>query len=89
MSHLAKNVRRVSGSDGGVVLDLHRGTMFRLNPLGSRILDLWESGLPLSRIAELISAECAIALDVAQTDLKEFVDSLELHGVIEPRNPKG
>lgn len=62
--------------------------MFRLNPLGSKILDLLDRGESLPRIAEQISAEFGVALDVVQTDLKEFLDALELHGVLDPRGPK-
>jgi hypothetical protein len=88
MTLLADSFRRVSGTDGGVVLDLRRGTMFRLNPLGSQILDLLESGEALADIANRISAEFGVALDVVQADIKDFLDSLELHGVLDPRGPK-
>jgi hypothetical protein len=80
MKPLADTLKRVSNADGAIVMDLRRGTMFRLNPLGSRILDLLERGDPLPRIAEQISDEFAVALDVVEADLKEFLDSLERHG---------
>ena len=67
------------------MLDLHRGTMYRLNPLGSQILDLLDKGLSVARIADQVSAECGVSLDIVQADLKEFLESLELHGVIDPR----
>jgi hypothetical protein len=88
MTPLAKNIRRVSSADGGIVLDVRRGTMFRLNPLGARVLDLLDQGESLPRIADLISAEFGVALAVVQTDVHEFLDSLELHGVLDPRGPK-
>jgi hypothetical protein len=62
--------------------------MFRLNPLGSRVLDLLDKGELLPRIADQISAEFGVPLDVAEADLREFLDSLELHGVLDPRGPK-
>jgi hypothetical protein len=88
MTPLAQNIRTVSSADGGIALDLGRGTMFRLNPLGSQILEMLGRGEPIPRIAEQISAECDVRLDVVQTDLREFLDSLELHGVLDPRGPK-
>src|SRR5713226_8980072 len=88
MTPLAKNIRRVSSADGGIVLDVRRGTMFRLNPLGARVLDLLDQGESLPRIADMISAEFGVALAVVQTDVHEFLDSLELHGVLDPRGPK-
>lgn len=69
------------------MLDLRRGSMFRVNPLGSRILDLLERGEPVPRIAEQIGAEFGVALEVVQADLKEFLDSLDRHGVLERRGP--
>ena len=69
------------------MLDLRRGTMFRVNALGSRILDLLDRGKPLPGIAEQISAECGVALDLVRADVNEFLDSLELHGVLERRGP--
>jgi Coenzyme PQQ synthesis protein D (PqqD) len=88
MTPLARSIRRVSDTDGSILLDLRRGTMFRLNPLGSQILDRLERGESLPDIAEQISAEFAIGLDVVQADVKEFLGSLGLHGVLDPRGPK-
>ena len=70
------------------MLHIRRGTMFRLNPMGSRILDLLDKGESHASIADQISAEFGIALDVVQTDVQEFLDSLQLHGLLEPRGPK-
>ena len=87
MTPLANAIRKTSNADGAIVLDLRRGTMFRVNPLGSRILDLLDRGEPFPRIAEQISAEFGVALDVVQADVKEFLDCLELHGVLDRRGP--
>jgi Coenzyme PQQ synthesis protein D (PqqD) len=88
MTPLASSIRRVSDNDGSILLDLRRGTMFRLNPLGSQILDRLERGESLPHIAEQISAQFAIALDEVQSDVKEFLSSLELHGVLDPPDAK-
>lgn len=88
MAPLAKNIRRVSSADGGIVLDVRRGTMFRINPLGARVLDLLDQGESCPRIATLVSAEFGVALDVVQADVNEFLDSLERHGVLDPRGPR-
>ena len=70
------------------MLDIRRGTMFRLNPIGSRILDMSDKGESLASIANQISAEFGVAFDVVQTDVKEFLNSLQLHGLLDPRGPK-
>ena len=87
MTHLSDNIRRSSSPDGEILLDVRRGTMFRLNPLGSRILDLLDRGESASRIAEEISEEFGVARDVVQIDLTDFLNSLEFHGVLDSRGP--
>jgi len=88
MTLLASSIRRVSDTDGSILLDLRRGTMFRLNPLGSQILDRLERGESLPHIAEQISTQFAMAPDEVQSDVKEFLSSLELHGVLDSRDSK-
>lgn len=86
MKPFPNDIRRVSSADGGVVLDLRRGAMFRVNPLGSRVLDLLDGGKSPRQIAEQISAEFGITLGRAQADIAEFFTSLENYGVLNPQN---
>ena len=79
----ANDVRRVSSSDGAIVLHVRRGTMFRVNLMGSKILDLLEQGVSPAEIAERISAEFNVSLEVVQNDLGPFLQSLRTHGVID------
>jgi hypothetical protein len=88
MTPLRNNIRRVSSTDGGIVLDLARGTMFSLNPLGSQVLDLLERGDSLHYIAEQISVQSGVSLDLVQADIQEFLKALQVHGVLDPRGSK-
>jgi hypothetical protein len=88
MTHLADSIRRVSSADGAIVLDLRRGTMFRVNPLGVRILDLLDSGQSTAQIAVHLNAEFGIALDRVEADIAEFFSSLKAYGVLEPHSSK-
>ena len=67
------------------MLDVRRGTMFRVNPLGARVLDLLDEGNSPAQIAEKLSAEFAVALSEVQADVTEFVESLKAHGVLSSR----
>ena len=69
-------------------MDLRRGTMFRVNPLGARILDLLDGGQSPAQIAVQLSEEFRIALDRVEADIAEFFNSLEAYGVLEPHRPK-
>ena len=81
MSQLLKNIRKVSSVDGAVVLDLGRGTMFRINQVGARILDLLEQDTPFAEIAERLSADFGVGLEIVEADLRDFMECLRLHGV--------
>lgn len=83
MNPLAKDTRRVSSADGAIVLHLRRGMMFRVNPMGSKILDLLAQGTSLPRIAEQLSTEFGVALGLVQADIKDFMACLQHHGVID------
>jgi len=78
MAQIPDTIRRLSSSDGGVLLDLRRGMMFRVNPLGARVLDLLEQGDSPEQIAEKFSAEFQVPLEEVQADVREFVDALKV-----------
>jgi len=82
---LSDEVRSTHGQDGAVVLDIRGGQMFRLNLVGSRILELLQSGLAESTIADQISREFCIDHATAVRDLEAFLSDLERHRLIEIR----
>ena len=55
MTLFPDTIRRAANADGGVVFDLRRGAMFRVNPLGARVLDLLDEGNSPAQIAEKLS----------------------------------
>jgi len=85
MTPFPESIRRVANTDGGVVLDLRRGAMFRVNPVGARVLDLLDEGDSATQIAEKLSAEFNVALHEVHADVEEFIESLKLRGVVGSR----
>lgn len=85
MAQFPDTIRRLSNADGGVLLDLRRGAMFRVNPLGARVLDLLELGASPGQIAERFSAEFQVPLDEVLADVKAFVDSLKVCRLLDAR----
>lgn len=83
MTRFSDTIRRISSADGAIVLDLGRGAMFRLNPMGSKILDLLEQGVSPAKVAEQLTAECDVPIEVVQNDLRDFMQSLQIRGVID------
>jgi Coenzyme PQQ synthesis protein D (PqqD) len=83
MMRLSQNVRTVTNSDGGVLLDLHQGKMFQLNSTAATILEDLANGVVERGIAARISERCGIDLALASADVRSFLASLEDYGLLE------
>jgi hypothetical protein len=82
-------VRSTHDQDGATLLDVRHGQMFRLNPVGSRILDLLARGHDEPRISQELSREFSIAREIVESDVREFVLTLEKNRLLEHRRPNG
>jgi hypothetical protein len=85
MYRVSDGVRSTHGQDGAIVLDVQRGQMFNLNRVGSRILELLESGLAESDIVNVISQEFNGSREVVENDVREFIASLRKHKLVSER----
>jgi len=85
MFRVSEYVRKTSSEDGGIVLDVKHGRMFGLNIVGSRILELLEQQLTPTQIAQEIAAIFGVTADIADRDVREFLETLEKHQLIEAR----
>jgi len=85
MYRVSDGVRSTHGQDGAIVLDVHQGQMFNLNRVGSRILELLESGSAESDIVNVISQEFSICREVVENDVREFIESLRKHKLVSER----
>lgn len=83
MCRVSDAVRSTHGQDGAIVLDIGQGQMFSLNFVGSRILQLLKEGFTESAIADEISQEFEVSRDVAEHDVREFIDVLKQHGLVQ------
>jgi hypothetical protein len=80
---LTNQLRSTHSQDGAVVLDIRQGQMFRLNLVGSRILELLKQGHPEQQIAEEISREFGARREIVAADLREFLTHLEKNQLLE------
>ena len=83
---VAENVRSTHSQDGGIVLDILHGQMFRLNFVGSRILELLKQGCAEPAVAEQLAREFGIDRATAEADVREFVATLEKHHLLTVRD---
>jgi Coenzyme PQQ synthesis protein D (PqqD) len=85
---LSEHVRSTHSQDGAVVLDILHGQMFRLNLVGSQMLELLKQGHSENEIAEQLSQEFGIARETVASDLQEFLTHLEKHHLISLNSPE-
>ena len=86
MYEVSAAIRSTSDEDGGIVLDIGRGQMFRLNPVGSFILESLRKGLSESIIAGEIARQYDISEASAFGDVREFLTCLEKHQLVHTRD---
>ncbi|MBZ5573877.1 MAG: PqqD family protein [Acidobacteriia bacterium] len=82
MFRVSDGVRSTHGQDGAIVLDVHQGQMFNLNPVGSKILELLERGSAQADIVDTISREFNASREVVENDVREFIESLRKHKLL-------
>ena len=83
MYRVSDTVRSTHNQDGAIVLDVRQGQMFNLNFVGSRILELLKSGSTESAIVDEISREFGISRDLAENDVREFLQALKKCHLVE------
>ncbi len=87
MYRVSDTVRSTHNEDGAIVLDVRQGQMFNLNFVGSRILELLKSGSTESAIADEISREFDVSRDLAENDVREFLQTLKKCHLVEEHEP--
>ena len=65
----------------GHVMDL--GSIYVLNPVGSRIWELLRSPTTAGLVAEIVASEFTVSPQQAADDVAEFLDSLSARGLIQ------
>ena len=83
MLNTSDSIRSTRTQDGRILLDVRHGQMFSLNVVGSKILELIEQGWDEARIAVEISQAYATTIEVARTDVHEFIEALRRHSILQ------
>ena len=83
MYRLSDTMRSTHNQDGAIVLDVRQGQMFNLNFVGSRILELLKSGSTESEIVEEIGREFGVGQELAESDVREFLQNLKKYHLVE------
>jgi hypothetical protein len=84
MFRISDPIRRTETADGGILLDIHHGQMFCLNVVGAKILELMQRGYDETRIADEISRAYGANREVVRADVREFIETLHKHHILQP-----
>jgi hypothetical protein len=87
MYRVSDTVRSTHNRDGAIVLDVRQGQIFNINFVGSRIFELLKSGCIESAIVDQISREFDVSRDLAENDVREFLQNLKKCHLVEEHEP--
>jgi hypothetical protein len=87
MYRLSDAVRSTHSQDGAIVLDVRQGQMFNINFVGSRIFELLKNGSTESSIVDEISREFEVSRNLAENDVREFIQTLAKFQLVEEHEP--
>ena len=83
MLRLSENLRSVTNADGGVILDLQRGQIFRCNSTGAIILELLTRGVDESELVLQFGKLCQVPGACASNDVRDFLATLCRLGLLQ------
>jgi hypothetical protein len=82
------SVRDVENQDGSVLLDIHQGICFSLNPVGAKIWQMLKTECSVGQITEHLSAECGVPREQVEQDVTDFVRALREKKLLKSVEPE-
>jgi hypothetical protein len=79
----------MTDADGGVILDLRRGSIFRCNSTGAVILELLARGCDQTEITTNFTRLSNVPPGCASADVQAFLASLARLGLLEDHTARG
>jgi hypothetical protein len=87
MYTVSHTVRSTHNRDGAILLDIRQGQMFNVNFVGSRIVELLKNGSSESTIVDEISRAFDVSRNLAENDVREFLQNLKKCHLVEEYEP--
>jgi Coenzyme PQQ synthesis protein D (PqqD) len=76
MLTISSSVRLTKSQDGGILLDVEQGEIFRLNPVGTRIIELLKEGHDRRSLTRVLTSEFGVPEQVVREDVCDFLSQL-------------
>lgn len=89
MFRISESVRLRKFPDGGVLLDVERGGMFSLNPVGTRIVELLQHDETLASLVARISHDFSVPRETVEQDVHEFLSCLRREQLLKEQQAEG
>jgi Coenzyme PQQ synthesis protein D (PqqD) len=89
MFTISESIRCTPTEDGCIVLDTRHGQILSLNVVGSRIFGLVQRGFNQAQIADEISRDFEMSLQIVRADVFDFLANLQKHKILQPCRPDG
>ena len=89
MFTISESIRCTPTEDGCIVLDTRHGQILSLNVVGSRIFDLVQRGFNQTQIADEISRDFEMSLQIVRADVFDFLANLQKHKILRPCRSDG
>jgi hypothetical protein len=83
MFRVSDAIRSTATEDGAILLDIRHGQILGLNSMGSAIFQMLKRGLEPPQIVAEISREFGTNVSEVQSDVLEFIESLQKHDVFD------
>jgi hypothetical protein len=89
MFTISESIRCTPTEDGCIVLDTRHGQILSLNVVGSRIFGLVQRGFNQAQIADEISRDFQMSLQIVRADVFDFLANLQKHKILQPCRTDG
>jgi hypothetical protein len=89
MFTISESIRCTPTEDGCIVLDTRHGQILSLNVVGSRIFGLVQRGFNQAQIADEISRDFEMSLQIVRADVVDFLANLQKHKILQPCRSEG
>lgn len=82
----SSTVRDIANQDGAVLLDIHQGLCFSINPVGSKIWQMIKQQHSLDQVIDALADEFSIPKERIHDDVMEFTSTLTANGLLVARH---
>ena len=82
----SRTVKEVTNEEGAILLDVHHGRTFGLDPVGLKTWEMLKQGIPTAQIIKTLAAQCSMPEAQVHDDVNEFICELQKCNLLIPES---